>query len=307
MREEVFWGTPTPMRISHKLGLLVLTLVISFFNTALADGIDVIEKSEEEYVYADAGCEQTDTCGLRSVIFRTEKYHMPPDPRDGSVGDFFGTAFYASIVTDTLEDLRNYAFVQFIRGCVFRSERLPSGVTEETFSVVRPYMDDGMALFRHDGWMIDSNEVDPIYSSAPSESSDRHYYAQWNEDPAEWKLLRGKLFGEEKPTHPRIYVDDHPMQAFVLGDVANNVSLEFSMCLFRTKDVPRKAAGNDIAFAAPLVCGEWEHKFIYDHTAGRFTRPKEMHPTCNRPLTPEDEARDRYIRENNRRRNIIQD
>jgi hypothetical protein len=261
--------------------------------------IQAIDSRNVVIMHDRTECKKNDTCDLLKMDFRVRQYRIPPEDVDDS--EFLGTVLYASYETDRVETLPKYAFVQFIRGCVYRSWKENGGTVATHFSVARRYMDvpnNKFITFCHRDWMIDANQSDPIYSSEPSESPNRHYFLQWSDIPGKWdsNASDGHLFGEEVPKYPRGYVTDYPMQAYNLRGVANNVSLEFRMCLYKTADVPPVLEGKDVNFAKPIYCFDWSHNFVYNHDKDVFERPSVISPVCARPFTPEETERDLYIR-----------
>lgn len=248
---------------------------------------------EEVYVQSPEECAKFDSCDLKQIIFRTNDGSLK---RDNSADlDMYWTKMYASYVTKTLADIENYAFVQFIRGCVFSSEVLPDGTVATYFNVIRTHIDvpDGKMLFRHSDWVIDSNDEDPVYSSDLSYSADRHFFAQWTTPHGAWDpdLVQGNLYGEKRPAFPQVYVTDLPSPAVRFPDgVAQNASLEFRICLYKTADIPRRAMGSNIDFAQPIKCFEWNESFVYDHGAQSWERPIGVVAECRRPLTENEAA-----------------
>jgi hypothetical protein len=67
-----------------------------------------------------------------------------------------------------------------------------------------------------------------------------------------------------------VYLTDHPAGAFVTGTGVKNASLEFKTCIYKASDVPRKTRRDDISFAKPITCFEWQDVYVYDFDKGRF-------------------------------------
>lgn len=259
---------------------------------------------EEIYTPPKEECEKFDICDLKLVILRTQDEVVSKIDEGGI--DIYGTKMYASYVTDALSGIEKYAFVQFIRGCQFVSQLLPSGEVENYPNILRPYMDtpEGLALFRHPDWAIDSEHADPIQSSDPSLSDNRHFLLQWTTPPGAWNpdISQGNLYGEKRPKFPRVYVTDSPFSAVRYPDeLVRNSSLEFRICLYKTADVPRVTSGNNIGFAVPIKCFEWDQSFVYNYGKKSWERPVGVVAECKRPLTKEEEAQSevfKYLRKN---------
>lgn len=274
------------------VGAAFVLLWVTVCAAAPAQGVMATKFTREEvYVQSAEECAKFDSCDLKQIIFRTKDGTLK---RDNSADlDMYWTKMYASYVTSTIAEIEKYAFVQFIRGCVFSSARLPDGKLDTYFGVVRPHMDvpEGLMLFQHLDWVVDSNDEDPVYSSDASSSDDRHFLYQWTVPHGAWDpdLVQGNLYGEKKPTFPQLYVTDLPASAVLFPDGrAQNSSLEFRMCLYKTADIPKKAAGSNVDFAQPIKCFEWEQSYVYDHEAKSWTRPRGVVPECQRPLSEEE-------------------
>jgi hypothetical protein len=255
----------------------------------------VLDKKEQSFTPDSKTCAEKNICDLKSVVFRVEQMRSPAKDHDDI--DIYGTDFYASYETTSIEMLQKYAFVQFIRGCVYRSHVGLGGNVETNFSVVRWYMGDGRYPFRHLDWSLDSFDDDPVYSSESSQIEGRHYFSEWLDRSTHWKPgFVGNFYGEEKPTFPKLYVSDNAPIAYIYAEVAQNVSFEFRMCLYKTADVPRKARSDEIDFAVPIVCRDWESSNVYDHAQKTFAHPKGVVGVCQRPFTPDEERRNRFMR-----------
>ena len=159
-------------------------------------------------------------------------------------------------------------------------------------------MGKGRLPFRHLDWSLDSNDKDPVFTSEPSEAENRHYFAEWLSPGTQWKPgFLGHFYGEQKPRLAQLYVSDNVPLAYVFDGVAQNVSLELRMCLYKTADVPRDMSSNGIDLALPIACSVWRSSNVYDHEGKRFEHPKEVVATCNRPFNSAEEERNRFLNE----------
>lgn len=278
-----------------RTALWIVLGIIGMAGAQAAEMRIVLEKKELSFTPDPLTCDEKDLCDLQSVVFHVEQMRSPAENKD----DFeaFGTDFYAAYKTSSLETLPKYAFAQFIRGCVYRSALDESGNLETYFSVVRRYMGKGKYPFRHLDWSLDSIDNDPIFTSEPSEPQERHYFAEWLNPSAHWKPgIVGNFYGEQKPTLPELYVSDNAPIAYVFDGVAQNVSFEFRMCLYKTADVPLSTRDNDTNFAVPIVCHAWTSSNIYNHAKKTFEHPKGVVSVCQRPFTPDEERRNHFLK-----------
>lgn len=273
----------------------VLLGIIGITGAHASESRIVLEKKEHSFTPDKKTCVEKDLCDLKSVIFRTEQMRSPAENSDDI--ETYGTDFYASYETRSLETLSKYAFVQFIRGCVYRSVLGADGKVETYFSIIRRYMGEGRYPFRHLDWSLDSIDSDPIFTSEPSEPAERHYFSEWLSPSAQWKPgFVGHFYGEQKPTFPRLYVSDNVPVSYIFDGVAQNVSFEFRMCLYKTGNVPRSVRSNEINFASPIVCHDWGSSNVYNHAQKIFEHPKGITDVCQRPFTPEEERRNHYMK-----------
>ena len=63
---------------------------------------------------------------------------------------------------------------------------------------------------------------------------------------------------------------DYPAGAFVIGTGVKNAALEFNTCIYRASDVPAETRRDDINFAKPITCFEWQNVYVYDFDKGTF-------------------------------------
>src|SRR3989344_4059828 len=131
----------------------------------------------ERYRFLNKNCSANSTCNLKYIDYFIEDYRIEVE------GSFsYGTRMYAGYGTDKVESLDKYVFVQFIKGCVFTS-KLIEGVVFNYLDFGRySYSEpDGIAIFIHPNWEVDSTDSDPVYNSTPE--TPRHFYYRWNTEP----------------------------------------------------------------------------------------------------------------------------
>src|SRR5581483_269557 len=89
-----------------------------------------------------------------------------------------------------------------------------------------------------------------------------------------------KYYGEQKPGRPVVYLTDYPAGAFVTATGVKNSALDFRTCIYKSRD--------DIHFARPLGCFEWQNVYVYDFAQGKFSTEWSGFPAAPPPpLRPE--------------------
>lgn len=277
--------------------------IVFILCSAWADSIQAFHAEEDvvlhERVFTPdpVVCKKRGICDLTRVTFRIYRSRSPDDSEPAF--SMWNTSLYAAYETRAMSSLTAYAFVQFIRGCVFLSRRDSNGTIVRSLEVARNNREGGMMTFRHPAWEIDSYTLDPVYSSDTRVSSDRHYFAQWLPRGQEWRHGGdANIWGVSHPTFPELFITDDPVPAYRISqDEAKNVSLEFRTCLYRLRDLPRHARSvDDLAGASPIVCETWRHSWVWDFTRETMTSPSAIAPTCERPMTKEEEHIERILR-----------
>lgn len=250
---------------------------------------------EKRVVILREGCEGRGDCDLKEIVFFEEHDEFPVIPRIED--DFLGrrTIFMAGIETENVAALKNYVFVQFIRGCMWRSWKEPDGSIATDFLISRTHIGRRTHFVSND-WVVDSVDDDPVSTS--DGTGDRHFFLQWSEKRPKW-IPRGqqKLFGDEIPTIPFGFVTDspEPVATFLpkklaeralpgVLESATNMSLEFRTCVYRMGDVPAKIDGMR-GFGVPIACHDWRASHVYDHHRGEFTSPAGVNGQCGKPLS----------------------
>lgn len=247
--------------------------------------MDILETKKMVIIHPKSGCEKTDTCDLKKVEFREYFYRFPKEVADES--DTFGRELYAAYETDSVGDLPRYGFVQFIRGCFFISSKTNDGL-EQLRVVAREHIGK-LTDFRHVDWVVDSLGTDPFYS-AETGYENRHYFFRWDKVRGSFRpdIKDVKVYyGEGLPLYPEMYVIDIPSGVYAgktpytSRDFARNVSLDFRMCLYKTKDIPKDITKETIT-AQPIACYEWSYHMIYNRQTQSFDRPDELHAFCKK-------------------------
>ncbi|MFK8139372.1 MAG: hypothetical protein AB8E15_13515, partial [Bdellovibrionales bacterium] len=180
---------------------------------------------------------------------------------------------------------QDYAFVQYIKGCVFMSEKRPDGSVEYR-DTAREFFGEYIK-YRHESWQIDSLDSDPMYKNMLPKYFDqdgvkfpqRHGFYEWSKTRVPDKKIHQFLY-QSKPKGKYTYVTDRSANAFFADGQAKNVSLSFKMCLHRTKDIPFSVSSPDLKIAKPLHCFTFSNSKIYNHDTNQFESISGIHNYC---------------------------
>ena len=220
--------------------------------------------SETKQVFLNPDCRSTDTCDLKRFTLTTSVYEVwfSDDPNHPT----YGNGVIMEYETDSVDALEKYAIVQFKKGCVFDSSKNSKGKIIRNVSYVVPSFGENIP-FCFPQWVIDSQDTDPAYNSDPEYG--RFYLLRWNK-PGSYDERNQKYYGAEKPKIPVVYMTDYPSGAFVTGTGVRNAALEFNTCIYKASDVPAETRRDDIDFAKPIACFEWQNVYVYDFHKGTF-------------------------------------
>ena len=232
-------------------------------------------------LFTNPDCARNGTCALKSFKVERADYGLSLD-----VDSYWlGTKMAAHYQTQSLETLRDYAVVQFIRGCVFTSW-YKDGKATNLLSTGREHFGHEISL-KHPRWVADNERADPIYGGDPS-LPDRHFYYQWNTVPGSVAGKTAHLMGESTPSTPEVYITDDPTGA-AYDPTANpatdmtrirNATLQFQTCIFRTRDVPRDNGPEGVDRSLALHCANWMVSHVYNPVTRQFDSPTEIDPFC---------------------------
>jgi len=253
-----------------------------FFLAGGADGLftakgHVHKLAETKQDFINADCRSTDTCDLKRFTLTKSVYEFwfSDDPNYPT----YSNGVIMEYETDSVDALEKYAVVQFIKGCVFYSAKNGHGQLERnigdsvtSFGETIPYC--------FPNWVIDSQDKDPVYNSDPE--TGRSHLLRWNKTGS-YDQRTQKYYGLEKPKNPVVYLADYPSGAFVTGTGVKNAALQFKTCIYKASDVPRETRRDDIGFAKPISCFEWQNVYIYDFDAGKFRTDLAYAPSFEGP------------------------
>lgn len=233
--------------------------------------------SESRQVFLNSDCLSTDSCDLKrfTLVTSVQETWFSDDPHHPT----FGNSAIFEYETDSVAALENYAIVQFKRGCVFYSSRDGNGrIKRELGDIVLSFGEQVSFCFPR--WVIDSQDEDPAYNSDPDRG--RFHFLRWNGRGSHDHRTQ-KYYGAEKPQIPILYMADYPSGAFVTATGAKNVALEFNTCIFKAEDVPVRTRRDDLTFATPLACFEWQNVYVYDFDKAIFQTDLAYAPSWEEP------------------------
>jgi hypothetical protein len=263
-----------------KLSCLVLLFFTGFLGTASGHftgkgHVHILEQTKQDFWNRD--CRARETCDLKRFTLATSVYEVwfSDDPNYPT----YGNGAIMEYETNSVAALEKYAIVQFKKGCVFyTSKDGQSKINKNATDVVTSFGEQVPLCFPK--WVIDSQDTDPVYNSDPENG--RFYMLRWNE-PGSYDDQTEQFYGVKKPETPVVYMADYPAGAFVTGTGIKNVALEFRTCIYKAREVPSSARRNDLHFANPIGCLDWQNVYVYDFSTGRFQTDLAYAPKWEEP------------------------
>lgn len=259
----------------RKLSLSDLSFVLltSIIASSAANAQYVSEVLDRKtHTYSNENCEQTNSCDLKT--FEIKVYKMRS--KHGSDPFDYRVAMEGYYETDTVDNIENYAIVQYIKGSV-----VETGTGDEEFTrfPFRTYFGERWYKFNHPDWQIDSIDTDPIYASFIHDGVVyRHGAYQIN--PAQGSLIFDDIpvvfYFNEKPTIPRLYFSDLPSGSHIGNYYVRESKLKFKTCIYKTSEVPMDLGPDDTDFAQAISCFEWDGIFPYNPQTGSFDIATEL-------------------------------
>ena len=220
--------------------------------------------SETKQVFLNPDCHATDSCDLKrfTLTKAVNEIWFSDDPDHPT----YSNGVIMEYETDAVAALEKYAIVQFKKGCVFETAKTSEGKIRQIITdTVASFGEQVLFCFRQ--WVIDSQDSDPAYNSDPDYG--RFYFLRWNK-PGSYDNRTQKYYGAVKPQAPVVYMSDYPAGAFVTGTGVRNVALEFKTCIYRASDVPSVSRRENLDFAKPINCFEWQNVYVYDFAKTKF-------------------------------------
>jgi len=233
--------------------------------------------SETKQVFLNPDCRATDTCDLKRFTLTSLVHEIwfSDDPNYPT----HGNGAIMEYETDSVDTIEKYAIVQFVKGCVFESLKNRQGKIIKNINYGVSSFGESIPLCFPE-WVIDSQDTDPAYNSDPEYG--RFYLLRWNE-PGSYDNRTQQYYGAKKPNHPVVYMTDYPAGAFVTGTGVKNAALEFKTCIYKASDVPTATRRDNIKFAKPITCFEWQNVYVYDFDKGKFQTHLADFPDREKP------------------------
>ncbi len=264
---------------------LILLVSALLFTVRTGEANHIPTWNTQREVFKNTDCAKNNTCDLKQATFLREDYRI-----DHFESSHYGTRMFAAYKTDAIENLQKYAFVQFIRGCVFTSEMNGQAVTRNK-NYDKPHFGNTVN-FCFPNWVIDAVTTDPIDFDV---EKNRHFFYRSDDLPHNDRVENRKFFGISSPRTPILFMTDHPGgTAFIYrlpvieqkekpvsgGYDAKNISLELKTCLYKTAEVPITANDDNLDFAKPITCFFWRSSFIYNFDRKVYESPSAIDPFC---------------------------
>ena len=256
--------------------ILLLTLLFSFLPVFSA--VEQVSKRSEVFIPPATNAHLSSLKKAELRVFKEITY-IGKEPH-------FGTDIRMILETKSVENIEDFSFVQFIKGCMFSSAVDSNGETIITYDSMRMnYMGNQPKLFIHKDWEVDNDSTDPVYTRNPGKG--RFDLYRHSSDPNAYNLKAATWYAHSKPKKPFVYATDNPSYAYTSDDYkgginAKNASLEFKTCLFKTADLPSTtdSSGSNIDKNKAIKCFHWDHKYIYNHELKKYMMPKSLHKAC---------------------------
>lgn len=250
------------------------------------------EQMDKEFVTADQ-------CGLKkfSLIKQDYQAHFSDDPSRSE-----NTGVYAFYETTDKSCIRDYAIVQYIKGCALEYFKDKNGKI-----IKRPmlYQSRNKNInFYLPEWIVDSVDVDPMYSSTDAaDHPDRH--AVYKTPKKKINLIPANMnsnfnycgdsanrfyFYENQAVQPELaFVSDYPTGANIDNSASyfreEQAVLDLKLCIYKTNDVPLigdpKSFDVPASEGGPLYCFDWQSNHTYDRVNKKFQKATSTAAFCS--------------------------
>ena len=252
--------------------------------------------SATTHEFKNIDCKKTNSCDLKSFKLKVTN---DQDSRQTPYGvrKNISTYMEGSFEVDSIESMRKYAVVQYIKGCVYQKLSHDDGPAQIRLDGrVRDFFGKKIP-FVHKELVIDSFDDDPIYASY-SEGHDRHGLYKIKQDESKSVLFDDSKYYDylvEKPQikKPIMHFSDMPTgsgyneikisagenKGKVLKTISN-ASMIFKTCIFKTKDVPRDLKPTDTDRSKAIKCFDWSNSHIYNKGTQQFETNSSVDKTC---------------------------
>jgi hypothetical protein len=254
------------------LSRFLLIFVFSILVNPLYGKVIIIKNKKK--TIKNSHCTHTKSCSLKNISIESYDYKVSFNKEVN-----YGTSMRASYKTKSPTQLEDYAFINYIKGCHFVSS-VKQGILTKKVIRKRRFFNEYIK-YSHPEWIIDSNDTDPMYYTDSNSGKLRHYYYFW-ESNKNMQHVSKKYFGEIKPSKPELFISDSPGTAFYdkKNGIANNISLKFKTCIFKTKSIPRFTKAHSIKHQDALYCLDWSSSFVYNHSLKNFEFKNTLDSFC---------------------------
>ena len=220
--------------------------------------------AESKETFLNPECRTDDTCDLKRFTLTKLAHEVwfSDEPKNPT----HGNAAIMEYETDTVDAIEKYAIVQFVKGCVFLTTKNREGKVEKQVNYAVSSFGETVPLC-FPRWVIDSQDTDPVYNSDPDFG--RFYLLRWNA-PGSHDNRTQKYYGAHRPELPVVYMTDYPAGAFVTDTGVKNTALQFKTCIYKASEVPAKTVRDNVNFATPIHCFEWQNIYVFDFAKGVF-------------------------------------
>ena len=261
--------------------IILLTYFVAGISYADFTGkghVHTLAEIKQDFLNPD--CRSTDSCDLKrfTLTQAVNEIWFSDNPDHPT----YSNGVIMEYETDSVAALEKYAIVQFKKGCVFDTYKNREGkIRRNITDTVASFGEHIPFCFQQ--WVIDSQDRDPAYNSDPDYG--RFFLLRWN-NPGSYDNRTQKYYGAEKPKTPVVYMADYPAGAFIFRTGVRNVALEFNTCIYKASDVPTETSRNNLEFAKPISCFEWQNVYVYDFAKASFQSDLAAIPSWEEPPAP---------------------
>lgn len=247
---------------SASFNLLMIFFAINSYADFTGKG-HVHTLAESTQTFLNPGCRTNDSCDLKRFTLTTLAHEVwfSDDPKNPT----HANGVIMEYETDSVDAIEKYAIVQFVKGCVFSTTKNHGKIDKQINYAVSSFGESIPLCFPR--WVIDSQDADPVYNSDPEFG--RFYLLRWNA-PGSYEIRTQKYYGAQKPHLPVVYMTDYPAGAFVTATGVKNTSLQFNTCIYKALEVPAQTIRDNVNFANPIHCFQWQSVYIFDFDKGQF-------------------------------------
>src|ERR1044071_9422598 len=234
------WSREFSMKnfFSASFNLLMIFFAINSYADFTGKG-HVHTLAESTQTFLNPGCRINETCDLKRFSLTTLAHEVwfSDDPKNPT----HANGVIMEYETDSVDAIEKYAIVQFVKGCVFSTTKNHGKIVKQINYAVSSFGESVPLCFPR--WVIDSQDADPVYNSDPEFG--RFYLLRWNA-PGSYETLTQKYYG------------------------VKNTSLQFKTCIYKAVEVPAQTISDNVNFANPIHCFQWQSVYIFDFEKGQF-------------------------------------